>query len=137
MSMTYHQTLAAFIQCFQQIRKLRIKSISVNSGKFGGSVKLSRILIYISLGALLLAACGSKEEVTLEMAPESHLSPEVQQAPLNVQEAYRFALANKDLLQQIPCYCGCGGVGHTSNYACYVTGIIAEGNVDFDYHALG
>jgi hypothetical protein len=54
-----------------------------------------------------------------------------------VREAYQFAVANPDLMKQIPCYCGCGAMGHTSNYACYVKGVKPDGSVDFDDHALG
>ena len=38
----------------------------------------------------------------------------------DVQDAYRFALANKDTLQYMPCFCGCVDDGHKSNYDCYV-----------------
>ena len=37
-----------------------------------------------------------------------------------VQATYRFALANKETLRYMPCYCGCVSDGHTSNYDCYV-----------------
>jgi hypothetical protein len=62
---------------------------------------------------------------------------EVQSAPVVVQEAYQFAAANADMLEQIPCYCGCGGMGHTSNYACYVAEENPDGSLTFDGHALG
>ncbi len=62
---------------------------------------------------------------------------EVQSAPVTVQEAYQFAAANPDLMQNIPCYCGCGDIGHTSNYDCYISGVDAQGNFTFDNHALG
>jgi hypothetical protein len=62
---------------------------------------------------------------------------EAQSAPVSVQQAYQFAVANPDVLQHIPCYCGCGKMGHTSNYACYVAGTEANGAVKFDSHALG
>ncbi|HKG53852.1 MAG TPA: PCYCGC motif-containing (lipo)protein, partial [Anaerolineales bacterium] len=32
---------------------------------------------------------------------------------------------------------GCGNVGHTSNYNCYVSGVDNKGKVTFDDHALG
>jgi hypothetical protein len=40
-------------------------------------------------------------------------------------------------MKQIPCYCGCGAMGHTSNYACYVSDVDVNGDVIFDTHALG
>jgi hypothetical protein len=65
------------------------------------------------------------------------LSVELQQAPENIQEAYRFALANPDVLKQTPCYCGCVVVGHTSNYDCYVAEINDDGSVILDSHGFG
>ena len=76
-------------------------------------------------GAMLMMA-------SLEGAPA-----EVQSAPVMVQDAYRFAIANPDVMQHIPCYCGCGAMGHTSNYSCYVSGTDADGKITYDSHALG
>ena len=50
------------------------------------------------------------------------------------QSAYAFALARPDVLQWLPCYCGCGGMGHRSNLDCFFqrreTGALA-----FEEHA--
>ena len=62
---------------------------------------------------------------------------EVKTAPTTVQQAYQFAVANPDVMKQIPCYCGCGKMGHTSNYSCYVQSVDDKGAVTFDTHALG
>jgi hypothetical protein len=62
---------------------------------------------------------------------------DVQAAPVVVQQAYQFAGANPDVMQQIPCYCGCGEMGHTSNYSCYVVEASADGKITYDNHALG
>ncbi len=62
---------------------------------------------------------------------------DVQNAPASVRQAYQFAAANPEVLQQIPCYCGCGAMGHTSNYSCYVTGVNAAKELMYDPHALG
>jgi protein-disulfide isomerase len=74
-------------------------------------------------------------DVTLRLAPASALPPEVRQLPLGVQEAYRFALANPDVLEVIPCYCGCNQVGHKNNRMCYIQSETADGRVVFDSHA--
>ncbi|MEW6180967.1 MAG: PCYCGC motif-containing (lipo)protein [Chloroflexota bacterium] len=71
------------------------------------------------------------------MAPLAQMPVEVQDSPVAVQEAYRFAVANPDVMKQIPCYCGCGAIGHTSNYACYVKEASSLGSITFDTHALG
>jgi len=70
------------------------------------------------------------------MAPLSDMPAEVKQASVSVQEAYRFNIANPELMKQIPCYCGCGDMGHASNYACYVQDN-TDGKITFDGHALG
>ncbi|MCJ7432528.1 MAG: PCYCGC domain-containing protein [Anaerolineales bacterium] len=69
--------------------------------------------------------------------PLDQMPAEVQSAPVTVQTAYQFAAANPDVMKQIPCYCGCGNIGHTSNYSCYVSGVDDKGNITFDNHALG
>jgi hypothetical protein len=73
----------------------------------------------------------------LKMAPMEDMPAEVRSAPVSVQQAYQFAAANPDVMQHIPCYCGCGAVGHKSNYACYVSGQNPDGTVKYDTHALG
>ena len=62
---------------------------------------------------------------------------EVESAPRVVREAYDFAVAHPEVLTQLPCYCGCGAIGHTSNYACYVSGSDAGGALVYDLHATG
>ncbi len=61
---------------------------------------------------------------------------EVRQAPAVVREAYAFADEHPEVMRAIPCYCGCGAIGHTSNLSCYV---VDEGQpgASYDLHALG
>lgn len=100
----------------------------------------SRFLISAFLiGGLGLAACGGSAralEPAVTMAPMADMPMQVQAAPVVVQQAYRFAAANPALMKQIPCYCGCGAIGHTSNYACYVSGMLETAKLAFDTHAL-
>jgi hypothetical protein len=102
------------------------------------------VIFMLSLAASLLSGCGSSTSRTpaavdhdMAMAPLSTMPQEVKNAPLVTQQAYQFAVANPDVTQHIPCYCGCGAMGHTSNYACYVESVDAAGKVKFDGHALG
>ena len=46
-----------------------------------------------------------------KLAPESILPADIRKAPVEVREAYRFAIANRDTLRYIPCYCDCGDQG--------------------------
>jgi len=96
--------------------------------------------LWIGLLGLLLAglsACAGASDRAYALAPVDVLPEQVRQAPVPVQEAYRFAVANPEVLTQLPCYCGCGAMGHTSNYACYVAGENPDGTLRFDDHALG
>jgi hypothetical protein len=72
----------------------------------------------------------------LGFAPLTEMPSVVQEAPVPVQEAYQFAQMNKDVLENIPCYCGCGAMGHTSNYSCFIAETEADGTVVYDEHAL-
>jgi hypothetical protein len=102
--------------------------------------KLYPFVLILIIVSIILAGCGGEEESTsvdYSLAPEPSLSDEILAAPASVQEAYRFALANPEVLKQIPCYCGCGAVGHKNNYQCYVASLDADGNPVFDAHALG
>jgi len=96
------------------------------------------LLIIVTLLSTSISACSTQSEIhDLAMAPMDHMPAEVQAAPFSVQTAYQFNVANPDVMKDIPCYCGCGNVGHESNYDCYVSNIDDKGNITFDNHALG
>ena len=61
----------------------------------------------------------------------------IRSAPQVVRQSYQFATDHPELMKQIPCYCGCADLGHTSNYACYISGVDAKGKINYDEHALG
>ncbi len=103
---------------------------------------LPLILVALLVVSIGLAGCSSEGKAgaadhSFNMAPLADMPIEVQQAPVTVQQAYQFAAANPEVLERIPCYCGCGAMGHTSNYACYVAGVSQDGVVEYDKHALG
>ena len=114
-----------------------------NSPRFGKVPWLGLVLVLLSL-VILGVACGSSTDTegpddgtAVKLAPASALSPDLRQLPPAYQEAYRFALANPDILTKIPCYCGCGSVGHMNNRMCYIQSESADGKVVFDYHGAG
>jgi hypothetical protein len=97
-------------------------------------------ILLLSLGLLAAGCSGSgktNKEQAFPMAPLAGMPAEIQAAPLSVQQSYQFAVANPETLKQIPCYCGCGAMGHDSNLACYLSGSNANGEVQYDPHALG
>src|SRR5512132_4714302 len=104
-------------------------------------MKLSRKFFFLLMIGILtvvsLPACSSQGSSDLHMMSMDQMPAEVQSAPVTVQTAYQFASANPDIMKNIPCYCGCGNVGHTSNYNCYVESQDSQGNLRWDSHALG
>ena len=101
------------------------------------SRKLLFLLVVIALLSTALSACSTSPASDLHMLSMDQMPAEVQSAPVTVQTAYQFAAANPDVMKNIPCYCGCGNVGHTSNYSCYVSNVDDKGKLTFDNHALG
>lgn len=105
---------------------------------------ISRKVLFLLLIGLIavasLPACSAQSQssdVHLNMISMDQMPAEVQSAPITVQQAYQFASANPDAMKNIPCYCGCGNIGHTSNYSCYVSSVDGKGKFAFDNHALG
>lgn len=100
---------------------------------------LSLILLILLPAALSGCASdspSSADTTEIKMAALSDMPDKVKESSVSVQDAYRFNVANPEIMKQIPCYCGCGDMGHTSNYACYVQDD-SNGKITFDGHALG
>ncbi len=104
-------------------------------------LRAGKVLVVPLIAILVLAvlpACSSPAQAaTAHLMPMDRLPGQVQSAAVAVRTAYQFAAANPELMKGIPCYCGCGSIGHTSNYSCYVSGVDAQGTIAFDNHALG
>jgi hypothetical protein len=88
------------------------------------------VLASLIVSSSIIAGCSSQSDAMAQMPDD------VRSAPVSVQQAYQFAVANPEVMKQIPCYCGCGKVGHTSNYSCYVAGE-KNGQIEYDLHAVG
>ncbi len=102
-------------------------------------LSLSLLMLLVVFSGLL-TACGAKasdDNPDLAMASLDEMPSEVKNAPVAVKQAYQFNVAYPDVMTQIPCYCGCGSMGHTSNYSCYISSVDADGKVNYDTHALG
>ena len=100
--------------------------------------KVLLLFVILILTSTVVSSCSSqKESSDLHMMSMDQMPAEVQSAPLTVQEAYQFNAANPDIMKNIPCYCGCGDIGHTSNYDCYVSHFDENDSITFDNHALG
>jgi hypothetical protein len=51
------------------------------------------------------------------------------------EEAYAYALYHPQVIQWMPCYCGCGGMGHQSNLDCYLKPALPGMPTTFEEHA--
>jgi hypothetical protein len=72
------------------------------------------------------------------LAPASELPAFLAAAAPRVRDAYRYALANPHALETVPCYCGCGAMGHDSNLACFIQPAAGQSaQVVFGQHAAG
>jgi len=55
-----------------------------------------------------------------------------------VRQVYEFAARHPEVLQFIPCYCGCERVGHNGNHDCFVKSRAVNGTVrEWDAHGIG
>ena len=61
----------------------------------------------------------------------------VPRAPEVIRAAYTFAAHNPDILEYVPCFCGCESAGHTGNADCFVKGRNADGAVtEWEEHGM-
>lgn len=111
------------------IRDQVAASRSVPGRGWTSPIRWAGLLFAIALSAVL-SGCAPA-------ANSEGLPVEVESAPRVVREAYGFAAAHPEVLTQLPCYCGCGAMGHTSNYACYISEVASDGSITYDLHAVG
>jgi hypothetical protein len=118
--------------------KKRVRSRQKGSGKwlYVAIPILAAVLIGVG-GGWVLARRGDTDTTGTEikLAPVSQLPEKVRRAPPVVQEAYRFAIANPEVLAKLPCYCGCGSMGHESDLDCFIEEFKPDGTIVFGYHA--
>jgi len=88
-------------------------------------------LVLLGAGAWLLANPAS--------APRTSEAPQfpawLRDMGTKVQQAYTQAVAHREELQYIPCYCGCGNVGHRAVVDCHIANVAADGSITYDSHA--
>ncbi len=96
-------------------------------------------VLVLSFTVVLSACAAPQQAATSKSSPAvvAMLPEQVKAAPERVRNAYAFAVSNPDALKNVPCYCGCGAMGHTSNLSCYINERKPDGQIVFDDHALG
>lgn len=86
------------------------------------------IIALVLLGALgAVAGCGSARHAGEQPITSADMVGRAGPVPTwlaatgaeDTAEIYAWASAHHAELQYIPCYCGCGSMGHTSNADCY------------------
>jgi hypothetical protein len=56
----------------------------------------------------------------------------------DVQRVFEFAARHPEVLQYVPCYCGCERMGHLGNHECFVKSRAANGRVtEWESHGMG
>ncbi|HWO96826.1 MAG TPA: PCYCGC motif-containing (lipo)protein [Bacillus sp. (in: firmicutes)] len=105
----------------------------------------------VAFSTIILGACGNNEEVHEEAGQEhaQHVTGDLREEtasvdalpkflaakPDDMKVLYQAAAKHQELLENIPCYCGCGeSAGHTSNYDCFVYDNKENGAVVWDDH---
>ena len=72
-----------------------------------------------------------------QMPPLPPVSNMVPRAPEVVRDAYIFAAQRPDILEYVPCFCGCETAGHTRNADCFVASRNEDGAVrEWDTHGM-
>jgi hypothetical protein len=110
------------------------------AGCGGGSTTTSPAWTTTGGGTVAVAASVPMGDMHMPTAAESDAAwsarPDyVKQLPAAGQEAYQFALARPDVLQWLPCYCGCEGMDHRSNLDCFFQRREVKGSYTYEEHA--
>ena len=117
------------------------------AGRAKGHFVVTRRRFLVLSGALLASACSpiaqARPVSTPSAVPPLAAHPvrgiwpvQYRTAPQQVRDAYSWAATHENILQSIPCYCGCGSSGHQNNFDCFVSSKAADGWITMDLHGL-
>ena len=103
-----------------------------------------RRFLALAGGGFLAACTGTGQTrpgdalVPLYATPAKDEWPgEFRELSAETQAMYRYAAANRAVLQYIPCFCGCVDGGHASNFDCYVREVYLDGRIRLDTMSFG
>ncbi len=93
----------------------------------------------LALVASVVLSAQVKPPVVRKTAPPLPALGYAPVRPIDVVRAtYDFAAQHPEVLRFVPCYCGCGTEGHSSNESCFIARRDAKGNVlEWDTHGFG
>lgn len=108
------------------------------------------LLTIFLIAIFALSACGNSEE-GISIGEQVHLpNGDLQEVTASVEElpsfldnkpedmklVYEVAGKATDIIEWMPCYCGCGeSAGHDSNKNCFIDEIREDGSVVWDDHS--
>jgi hypothetical protein len=95
--------------------------------------------------SLFLSACGSNQEESRHIHGNGDVREETASADVlpafldgqreEIRLVYQAAGKAADILQWMPCYCGCAdSAGHQSNLNCFIHQVNSDGSVVWDDH---
>lgn len=111
------------------------------------SIQAGLLIVALAGTAATAAACGadhassptSQAQPSMAAMDTAHAAawaarPDYTHVSQRTEEAYLYAMEHPLVLDWMPCYCGCGGLGHGSNLDCYFEPS-AGGTIVFEEHA--
>ncbi|MDR7075086.1 hypothetical protein J2Y03_000074 [Neobacillus niacini] len=82
--------------------------------------KVYTLMFFSILLVIIAVGCSSnKEKLTLDKK-HSALPDYVLNTSEKIEETYTMAATYPEVLASVPCFCGCGMIGHESNLDCFV-----------------
>ncbi|KGX91466.1 PCYCGC motif-containing (lipo)protein [Pontibacillus marinus] len=112
-------------------------------------LKVSTLLAGLLVMTIAASGCGKHEEnadqgfsdsaigdIREETKSHSVLPSFLEEKPEQMSVIYEAVVNHKEVVEQMPCYCGCGeSVDHKSNYDCFVYDDTEKDSVVWDDHA--
>lgn len=112
-----------------------------------GPAQACLLIIALLITGSVAAACTGDHASTPSQTASSAMSsmndtqaaawavrPAYTHVSARTEEAYSYAMEHQAVLQWIPCFCGCGAMGHGNNADCYFEPS-ANGSIVFEEHA--
>ncbi|PTQ56225.1 MAG: putative lipoprotein [Candidatus Carbobacillus altaicus] len=124
-------------------RMKRMKGMKGMKDKFLPSTRMRlrhwTVLWFLS-AVLFLTGCSTETrtgDVRETTASIGTLPSFLRNASDEVRATYHLAAKHADMLEWMPCTCGCGSLGHRNNRDCFIDEMRLDGAVVWNAHAVG
>jgi hypothetical protein len=104
-------------------------------------------MLAVCAGGFVTSVVDAGQQARTAAAPQGALTPAppgpLPPMPLNgplarprevVAAVFEFAARHPDVLQYMPCYCGCELISHRANHDCFIKSRDAQGRVEWNDH---